>query len=393
MIGIGKYTGEMATWFSDSGHQVKVVTAPPYYPEWRIHHGYCAWAYRREKMDGVSIVRCPTWVPNHVSGLMRILHLASFALSSFPVLLGQILWRPDLIIVIEPPLFCAPTALGVALGTGAKALIHIQDFEVDAAFELGILPEGPLRTMVAAVERWLLRQFDCVSTISDRMLEKAISKGVDKRRSLLFPNWVDTNTIFPLPRENAFRTDLGLTDNTLVFLYSGNIGEKQGLEIVLQAAKYFLEKQNIHFIMCGNGAAYQRLRQQADGLLNISWLPLQPLNRLNELLGMADVHLLPQRTDAADLVMPSKLTGILASGRPAIVTASSGSQLAKTMQSMGLVVTPEHLGEFILAIEKLAANEDLRHELGLKSRAYAEEYLDKQKVLEKFNEQIQALCR
>ena len=109
-IGIGKYTGEMAVWLAKRGHSVHVVTAPPYYPDWCAKDGYRAGQYWYEFRDGVDIWRCPLWIPRHPSGLKRVIHLLSFALFSFPILLRQVFWKPDIVIVIEPPLLCAPQA-------------------------------------------------------------------------------------------------------------------------------------------------------------------------------------------------------------------------------------------------------------------------------------------
>ena len=182
LTGIGKYTGEMAEWLAARGHEVRVVTAPPYYPAWKVTEGYTGWRYQREgdkatltglprryapRNDGaveMVVYRCPLWVPGRPSGLKRILHLASFALSSLPVMLRQTFWRPDVVWVVEPPLFCSPAALLTARLCGAKSWLHVQDFEVDAAFDLGILKAGLLRRWVLAVERWLMRRFDHVLT-------------------------------------------------------------------------------------------------------------------------------------------------------------------------------------------------------------------------------------
>ena len=114
LTGIGKYTGEMAAWLAAQGHQVRVVTAPPYYPDWAVGAGYSARTWRRERWQGVDVWRCPLWVPPRPGGAKRLVHLASFALSSLPVMLRQLLWRPEVVWVVEPPLFCAPTAWAVA---------------------------------------------------------------------------------------------------------------------------------------------------------------------------------------------------------------------------------------------------------------------------------------
>ena len=199
LTGIGKYTGEMAAWLAARGHEVRVVTAPPYYPDWQVWTGFSGWRYQLADEAGGSlrVVRCPLWVPARPSGLTRLLHLASFALSSLPVLLWQWRWRPAVVFAVAPPLFCAPGAWLAARLAGGKAWLHIQDYEVDAAFDLGLLKGARLRRMALAGERWLLRRFDRVSTISRRMLALAQAKGVAAGCLVLFPNWVDVLAIRP----------------------------------------------------------------------------------------------------------------------------------------------------------------------------------------------------
>jgi colanic acid biosynthesis glycosyl transferase WcaI len=190
LTGIGKYTGELAAWLVSRGHDVRVVSAPPYYPAWAVSPGYSN-AYRTEAWQGVRLVRCPLWVPRQPGGAKRLVHLASFALSSLPVMLAQVLWRPKLVWVVEPALFCAPAAVAVARLRGARAWLHVQDFEVDAAFDLGLLKGQRIRALVAGVERWLMRRFDVVSTISQRMHQRLLAKGVDAPEARLAVNWVD----------------------------------------------------------------------------------------------------------------------------------------------------------------------------------------------------------
>jgi len=175
----------------------------------------------------------------------------------------------------------------------------------------------------------LLRRLDRVSAISDRMVERLAAKGVRPERCILFPNWVDTKAVFPLETPSPYRAELGIAEDQLVALYSGNMGEKQGLEMLLDVARRLSSEPRIRFVFCGEGAARQRLFDAGRHLPNVHWLPLQPAERLNDLLNMADIYLLPQRADAADLVMPSKLVGMLASGRPVIATAEPGTQVAQ----------------------------------------------------------------
>ncbi len=397
LIGIGKYSSEMAEWLVAQGHEVRVVTAPPYYPQWQIGEGYPnRWHKERRRQprdkNGLVVYRCPLWVPSKPSGLKRLLHLSSFALSSFPVMLRQVFWRPDVVLVVEPPFFCAPQAWLVARLSGAKAWLHIQDFEVDVAFDLGILRADWLKRCILIAERLILRRFDRVSTISFKMLEKLGSKGVTYDKTFLFPNWVDLSEIHPLDSKNGFRRQWGILPTQVVALYSGNMGEKQGLEIVLEAAVELEESSDVRFVLCGDGAAKLRLQKKYAELRNVMWLPLQPSEMLNELLNMADVHLLPQRGDVKDLVMPSKLLGILASGRPVLATAHPDTQVGGIVSQCGVVSIPDNAGAFSDLLKSLAANPVERRRLGRAGRRIAEQQFSKEIVLRKFERELKGIC-
>lgn len=373
LTGIGKYTSEMAEWLAAEGHEVSVITAPPYYPAWKVKQGYPAWRYCREVLNGVKIWRCPLWVPAQPSGVKRVLNLASFALSSLPLLLGQgLLWQPDLVMVVEPPLFCAPAAWLAARLAGGKAWLHIQDFELDAGFDLGIVPaSGLARTLASRLEQWLMARFDHVSTISKRMVERLGMKGIERSRCSLFSNWVDTDVIYPLNGLNPLRVELELEPDTTVALYSGNMGNKQGIEILLAVAQELAHQPNLLFLLCGDGSAKKRLVELAQELPNVRFLDLQPRDRLNELLNLASIHLLPQRADIADLVMPSKLKGIFASGRPVIAAASVSTQLAQLVEGRGIVVPPGDVTAFAEALLYLVNFPKEANRLGLAAREFA----------------------
>jgi colanic acid biosynthesis glycosyl transferase WcaI len=408
-VGVGKYTGEMAEWLATSGHQVRVVTAPPHYPEWRVPEGYRALSYSRERFysqDRVSVesparfpspadievFRCPIWVRGIPNGARRLLFLASFALSSFPVVLRQMFWRPDVVLIVEPTLFCSMQALIVARLSGAKAWLHIQDFEVDAAFGLGDLSSAALRTLAFTVERSLMRRFDRVSAISARMVERIISKGVDESRSVLFPNWVDTSAIYPMPNPNALRKELSLPDSGIIALYSGCMGKKQGLEVLAQASRRLANRPDIHFVFSGDGSHRNTFVEMTAKTGNVTFLPLQPADRLNDLLNMADIHLLPQRAGAADLMLPSKLTGMMASGRAIVATAASDTQLSAMLEDRGIVTPPGDVDSFVSAILRLADDGNLRQRLGEEARTYATTFLDSTGILSRFESAILETC-
>jgi colanic acid biosynthesis glycosyl transferase WcaI len=393
LTGIGKYTGEMAAWLAAEGHQVRVVTAPPYYPEWRVWPGYCATRYVRHVWQGVTVFRCPLWVPVRASGVKRLIHLASFAISSLPALVAQWRWKPDVVWVVEPALFCALAAVAFARLRGARAWLHVQDYEVDAAFDMGLLKGVLLRRWVAAAERWLMRRFDRVSTISGRMLERAVAKGVAPARAVSFPIWVDISAIAPLADWSPYRAELGIAPGTVVALYSGNMGGKQGLEVLAAVAARLQNNPGLAFVFCGDGAGKDDLVRRCQGLSNVRFLALQPMERLSDLLGLAEIHLLPQRADAADLVMPSKLTGMLASGRPVIAGAAPGTELAHVIEGKarcGVIVPPDDAEALAAAIVQLAADPARRALMGSRGRIYAEHELERDAVLRQFEQDLLA---
>lgn len=392
-VGIGKYSGELAEWFVEQGHQVKVITAPPYFPQWRAKGN----RYRREQHAGVEIWRCPLWVPTKPSGLTRLVHLASFALSSLPVLLSQRSWQPDVVITVAPAFFCAPGALllGRLCGRATATWLHIQDFELDAAFELGLLKGKLMRQLAERWERGTLRGFDRVSTISGAMLQRLVAKGVDPQRSVLLANWVDLTVIHPQgPKQrqhNPYRRELGLGSDQVVLLYSGSMNKKQGLELLVAVIREMADLPNLVWLLAGEGPSKAALAAATAGMANVRLLPLQPAERLNDWFNLADVHLLPQKSGAADLVLPSKLLGIMASGKPLVASSPAGSELGQFAESAGLRVEPEDGGGFAAALRQLIAKPALRQVLGEQARRLVEQRFGKEAVLAELKRQLDAL--
>ena len=380
LTGIGKYSGEMAAWLAQHGHQVQVVCANPYYPEWRVHAGFAGWRSQQgpaaQGGGALHITRCPLWVPAQPSGAKRLLHLLSFALTSLPALVRGLWCRPDLVFVVAPALLVAPQALLLARAFGVPAWLHVQDFEVDAALGLGLVRGGLLAHWARRFESMLLSRFAAVSSISGAMCARLSAKGVAPQRVVMLPNWVDLVLITPLSGANGVRADLGIGSETTLLLYAGNMGEKQGLDVVIDAARRLTGESGLLFLMVGTGAALGRLQTAAQGLRNMVWWPLQPLQRFNELLNAADIHLLPQRGDAADLVMPSKLGGMLASGRAVIGTAAADTELGRVLDAIGVRIDTDQPALLADAIRRLAADPQQRAALGAAGRRLAEQTLD-----------------
>jgi colanic acid biosynthesis glycosyl transferase WcaI len=238
-----------------------------------------------------------------------------------------------------------------------------------------------LRRVMLGMERWMLRRFDAVSSISNRMIERLIKKGVPKERTRFFPNWVDMSRIALSPADTGYRSLLSIPSDALVVLFSGTLGSKQGLLIIPAVAKILAERRDIVIVICGDGVLKAQLQAETASLSNVRHLSLQPMERLGELLGTADIHLLPQRPGAADLVMPSKLSGMLASGRPVIATCDPGTEIDAVVSKCGLVVPPEDSAALAAAICKLTDDPATRLALGQRARACAAANFERDAVL------------
>jgi colanic acid biosynthesis glycosyl transferase WcaI len=338
MIGVGRFTGEIGTYLAKNGYDVCVVTAPPHYPGWRAAPPYSALRYASETRAGVKILRCPLLLRAEMRGIWRLLAPLSFALTSAPAALWKIVTeRPDIVLCIEPTFFVAPACL-LAQFAGARTILHVQDLEIDAAFAVGYLEGDRLKNFVLRLESWLLRRFSSVITLSGQMRERLIAKGVAANRIGLVRNWVDLAKIKPLAEPNVFRSELGLSGADFAVLYAGNIGAKQALGVVLDAARQLAGVAHVHFVIAGDGPEKQHLMQSYAGLPNVHFLPLQPEERLCELLNLANLHVLPQSRGAADLVLPSKLGGMLASGKPVLATADAGTELFEVLSGTAILV-------------------------------------------------------
>jgi colanic acid biosynthesis glycosyl transferase WcaI len=266
---------------------------------------------------------------------------------------------------------------------GAFSWLHLQDFEIDAAFDLGLLKNRRLRAPMVAAERAILRSFDCVSTISPQMLDRLASKGVEKEKIRELRNWTDINQIKPGKRRPQFRKEqLNLEDTHFVCLYAGTMSNKQDLELILDAARSLDQAgSRIRFILCGDGPHKGTLQCLAADLCNVQFLGVQTEERFAELLKTADVHLVPQKAEAADLVLPSKLGGILASGRPVIVMAKPGTGLADEVSKGGLVIPPGDVDGLTAAVRALANDPSFCQSLGESARRQALSKWDKKVIL------------
>lgn len=361
----GRYTGEIGAHLAAEGHQVCVVTTPPHYPGWATPEGYSARRWTRETLAGAEVYRCPLYLTSAMTGVRRLLAPLTFALSSAPVVAWQILRRrPDVVLVVEPTLLAAPAAWVAARLAGARTVLHVQDLEVDAAFAVGHLGRGGLLARAAtAFERAALRGFDRVITISNRMAERIAAKAVSTSKIQVIRNWVDLGQFHPeASGSSAYRSELGLSGDAFVVLYAGSLGVKQGVGLLLEAARRLAGRDRLVFLIAGDGPMRGAVETAAGEQPHIRRLDFQPERRLAEFLSLADLHVLPQVGGAADFVLPSKLGGMLASGRPILVTADQGGELAEFLGNSCAFTPPDDPEALASAIVRLMGDPPHPHQ-------------------------------
>ena len=335
--GIGKYSGEMIKWLAEQGNYCTVLTTFPYYPHWKVQSPYekrCFW-YKFEKVSimkdhSINIIRCPHYVPKKPSGTTRIISELSLFLSAYVIFILLLFKQKfDCVITVAPPFELGLLGVLYKKIRGGKFSYHIQDLQIDAACELKIIKFKSIINLFLSIEKYIIKNADYVSTISKGMIEKVKSKL--EKEVFLFPNWVDLENFYPLENKEELKCHYGFNLTDVVILYSGAIGHKQGLEAILHSAKILKDIPDIKFAVCGSGPYkdnLMRLKEEMN-LKNVFFLPLQPFNKFNSFLNMADLHLVLQKAEASDLVLPSKLSTILAVGGIAIVTANTNTSLMK----------------------------------------------------------------
>lgn len=384
----------MMDWLALRGYDCTVLTTYPYYPYWQVQEPYRKnrfW-YKTEKIrtesgGSLKIIRCPIYVPTEPSGIKRIMLDFSFLLTSFFPLVAILFRRKmNTVIAVAPSFLIGLPAVIYRWIRGGRFVYHIQDMQIEAARDLGMIKSKKIVSLLFGVEKFICRQADIISSISAGMIKKLRVKF--SKEIYFFPNWTNISQFHPLENRAQAKMEFGFDSNDKVMLYSGGIGKKQGLEDIIEAADYFQKDAEIKFVICGSGPYKSVLQAKAEkkGLANVYFFPLQPLEKFNNFLNMADVHLVIQKADASDLMMPSKLTSILSVGGLALITANPGSGLYTLVDTyeVGIIAPAENTGALIEAM-KLAVSPGKKNQtIRKQARLYAEKFLNIDEIMTRF---------
>jgi len=386
-IGIPRYTTEMAEDMAASGYAVTVVAAAPLYPTWTRQPGYRYRWYSREQRNGVTIRRVPTYVPRNTGFVQRTVYELAFWLFSLPLVMGT---AKDALVITTPPLaICADLLL--PMGRTRRAVI-VKDLQIDIAKNMGIIRSQALLCVLYRIERAILNRAHVITAVSRGMLNKIAAKGLNGPRLAFFPDWVDTERLAQTDADAIarMRRKLNLPADKVVVGYSGNLARKQGIELLVEMAERFrkLGRRDVQFLICGDGPAKPGLIELVESLKldNVTLAPLQPEAELPALLSAIDVHVVTQKDEVSDLVMPGKMFNIMSCSGAQVITAPDGSAIDSVIagSGAGIRVRRDDKDGLENAITRLCDDADLRRDMGQKGRSFVLSTMTKRDILDKF---------
>jgi colanic acid biosynthesis glycosyl transferase WcaI len=389
--GIAPHNVALCEFLVQQGHDAEMVTSFSYYPTWQKRPEDRGRIYRTDVLNGVPVHRCWHFVPTRVSVLKRILHEGSFVFTS--TLRSLCLPRPDVYVVVSPPLLLGVAAWFVGKLKRAPFVFHVQDMQPDGAVGLGMLKATWFTRALYGLEAFAYRSAARVSGITRGMLAAFKSKGVPGSELIYSPNTIDLKSDRPPLQRGEFRKRHGFAADEFLAIYSGNLGVKQGLEVLLAAAP-LLRDQRIRLLICGEGVQRDDLAAQAREmkLSNVGFLPFA--RDYQALLADADVCFITQQAGAGNSFFPSKLLGLLAQSKPVVTVAAPECELAFSLREghFGVNVPPGQPRELAAVLDALAKDPERLAEFGAAGRRYVEQF-EKSRVMQSFVEELRSLIR
>jgi colanic acid biosynthesis glycosyl transferase WcaI len=377
-----------------NGNKVTVVTAFPYYPEWRVWDGYRGSFYRKECINGVNVHRVAHYVPRKPSRLAeRLAYDISFTVNCLVAALFT--GGCDLIYCYCPPPTVALAAYLLSLIKGAAYVMKLSDLASDVALATGIMKPGFALRLARMFEAFTYRNAKAVICVCQGFIDRLRERGVSEERLYLIPDWGDTENLRPGAEGSAFRLANQLSPDEFLVFHTGNMGKKQRLMNVVSAAEASRNEPDLKWIIVGQGEERVQLQEEISrrGLTNIKMLPLQPVELLSEMYGSANLLLLNQAAAVEDAVIPSKLLTYMGAGRAIVAAVSEKSEAARQIHraNCGVVVPPENPKALVAAVLLLRKDAGLRRKLGANARAFAETYFTRMGVLRQYDDFFRSL--
>lgn len=391
LTGIAPYNTALCEHLSRRRHEVRMVTSFPYYPSWTKAREDSGRLFRTDELRGVPVHRCWHYVPREAKALKRILHEATFVATSF---LRQLtLPAPDAYVVVSPPLLLGAAAWLLCKIKRRPFLFHVQDLQPDAAAGLGMLKQGTFIRALYWLERFAYSKAARLGGITPGMLDAFRRKGVAESKLVLFPNGVTLRDLSSPPAPGAFRQREGFAADEFLIVYSGNLGMKQGLDVLIDAARE-LRDSKARLVICGEGAQREHLVQKIRelGLRNMTLLPLQSDRHYREMLVDADLCVITQQRGSGGFFFPSKLLTTLAWQKPVLTVADEESELVRALHegAFGVNIEPGNPEQLARTLEHLNANRPSLRDYAIAGRKYVEQF-EMERVLDDFTRELEKL--
>jgi colanic acid biosynthesis glycosyl transferase WcaI len=392
ITGIAPHNVALCEFLQRQGHDVEMVTTFAYYPAWQKRPEDRYKVFRTDRINGVRVHRCWHFVPAPVTAWKRVVHEATFVFASAIRVLS--LKRPGVFVIVSPPLLLGAAAWFIGKVKGAPFVFHVQDLQPDAAVGLGMLKAGLFTRVAYRLETFAYSRAARVSGISEEIIEAIRSKGVPEHKLILFPNAVALPDQAEIPAAGRFRAKHGFAPNEFLAIYAGNLGIKQGLHLLLDAAEMLRSTKDIRIVIAGDGAVREMLERDARkrDLTNLSILPLQFGSGYKELLVDADVSLITQQSGSGNAFFPSKLLITLAYSSPVVTVSDEGSALARVVSKgrFGKNILPGNAEVLARTLRDLRQDRQQLAEWGRTGREYIQRF-EQRSVLEKFVARLEQL--
>ncbi|MCG3039163.1 glycosyltransferase [Streptomyces sp. S1A] len=392
--GIGPYSAQIAEHLATLGADTHVLAGMPHYPAWRVHEEYRGRWRVREVREGVTVHRRRHTVPRRQTALRRGLFEAG-VLAHGVVAPPRV--RPDVVLSQMPSLAGGVLGARIARRAGVPHAVVVQDLMGAAAGQSGMSGGGRVASFAGGVEGRVLRSAALVGVVHESFTDRVAAMGVPRERVRVVPNW--THVRAPGGDRALTRARLGWPEDATVVLHSGNMGLKQGLEVLVETARLAGPGGaraggtggTVRVVLMGEGHRRGYLRELARGVESLDFLPPAGAEEFPEILAAADILAVTQRASVLDMSLPSKLTSYFTAGRPVVASVAAGSGTAREVERSGAgVVVPAEDPEALLeAVRRLAGDPGRCAELGARGREYVERRLSRRAGLER----ITALLR
>lgn len=339
--GISLYATDFATYAAEQGHEVTAVTAFSWYPKWVKRPEDKGKLFRTDMYKNIKVLRGYLYVPKKVTTITRMIQEISFITFAFINFLRA--GKQDTIV-----LFTTPINLGL-LGTlfqklwGAKLIINVQDLQLDAAKSLGMVGKLPIVEIMNGIEKYSYKKSDLTTSISTGMIDIIKRKGIEDEKIYLWPNWIDVSDAKEKGVQGRFREKFPQYQDKTIIGYAGNIGIKQGLSVLIDLSERFKERDDLAFLIIGQGGDLENLKAYAasKNIPNLSFIDFLSQEDYYNFLTDADIVFLSQKKDSGDVYFPSKLLGIMAKAKLIFISADKDSEIYKVITHNNLGISSE----------------------------------------------------